>query len=310
MQRKFIVTVDVEGDDLWNYEVGREVKTDNARFIPRFQQLCENYEIKPVYLVDYEMAMSKEWMTYLKPLVIDGKCEAGIHIHGWNTPPIIEIESKYSETSYITEYSSDIQLKKILTVKSLLEELLETEIISHRSGRWAMDEHLPEILEMAGINIDCSVTPQLNLTHIPGSSVNKGFDYRKREIKASYLNSSVLEVPMTTRRMHAFRGRTVGRCIKNLLLGQNVWMRPFLNNLDSMKYLVDFIDDHEDTDYIELMIHSSELMPGANPYFKTEDDVNALYNILGDIFVYTSGNGYVSNTLKEYKTNFDKLNGC
>lgn len=38
----FIITVDTEGDNLWEYVAGKEIGTENAKFLQRFQTLCEN----------------------------------------------------------------------------------------------------------------------------------------------------------------------------------------------------------------------------------------------------------------------------
>ncbi|WP_395754844.1 hypothetical protein [Edwardsiella ictaluri] len=51
----FIITIDTEGDNLWqNHD---RITTENARYLPRFQLLCEKYGFKPVYLTNYEMAV-------------------------------------------------------------------------------------------------------------------------------------------------------------------------------------------------------------------------------------------------------------
>ena len=52
----FLITIDTEGDDLWSHP--RNITTKNARYLPRFQKLCESYGFKPTYLVNYEMANS------------------------------------------------------------------------------------------------------------------------------------------------------------------------------------------------------------------------------------------------------------
>ncbi len=51
----FLITIDTEGDNSWqNHD---RITTENTRFLPRFQALCEKYAFKPVYLTNYEMAM-------------------------------------------------------------------------------------------------------------------------------------------------------------------------------------------------------------------------------------------------------------
>ena len=52
----FLISIDTEGDDLWS--VPEEVTTENARYLPRFQSLCERHGLKPTWLTNYEMAES------------------------------------------------------------------------------------------------------------------------------------------------------------------------------------------------------------------------------------------------------------
>ena len=83
MSRFFIITIDTEGDNLWNYIKGDVVKTENTLYIPRFQELCERYAFKPVYLTNYEMLNDSRYVNYIKPKADEQKCEIGIHIHAW-----------------------------------------------------------------------------------------------------------------------------------------------------------------------------------------------------------------------------------
>lgn len=39
--KHFIITVDTEGDNLWEYKKGTPIGTENAKYLPRFQSLCE-----------------------------------------------------------------------------------------------------------------------------------------------------------------------------------------------------------------------------------------------------------------------------
>ena len=54
--RAFLITIDTEGDDLWSKP--REITAANAETLPRFQELCERYRLKPTYLVNWEMVQS------------------------------------------------------------------------------------------------------------------------------------------------------------------------------------------------------------------------------------------------------------
>ena len=53
--KRFFITIDTEGDNLWDWREGMDIHTENARFLPRFQTLCEEYDLKPTYLSNFEM---------------------------------------------------------------------------------------------------------------------------------------------------------------------------------------------------------------------------------------------------------------
>ena len=131
--RYFIITVDTEGDNLWDWKDDDEITTKNADFIPRFQELCEKYEFKPTYLVNYEMANNKKWVDYAKKKAKNGLCEIGMHMHAWNTPPYYYLENKYNGNPYITEYPSSVIDKKVTSLVELLRTVFETDIVSSRS---------------------------------------------------------------------------------------------------------------------------------------------------------------------------------
>ncbi len=63
----FIITIDTEGDNLWARP--REITTRNAEYLPRFQSLCERFGFKPVYLTNYEMAMSNVFVEFARDVV-------------------------------------------------------------------------------------------------------------------------------------------------------------------------------------------------------------------------------------------------
>src|SRR6266487_4602168 len=72
----FIITIDTEGDDLWARP--REITTRNAEYLPRFQSLCERFGFKPVYLTNYEMAMSDVFVEFARDVLARGAGEVGM----------------------------------------------------------------------------------------------------------------------------------------------------------------------------------------------------------------------------------------
>lgn len=297
--KRFVVTVDTEGDDLWHWTWGKEITTENTRYIPRFQELCEEFGISPVYLTNYEMAKDMRWVDYIAPKARDGKCEIGMHLHAWNTPPMYELQDNFGGNPYITEYPEEIVDAKVKTMMDLLQDTFERSVISHRAGRWATNETYFRCLARHGIRVDCSVTPELDLSGIRGCEVNSGSDYRHAPKGIYWVHPEILEVPMTTRRIRHCKEGSLRHRIRTMLLGDAVWLRPLKNKVGPLQELTESVWHESDCEHIEFMIHSSELMPGGSPYFKTAEDVEQLFVVMRQYFEYISKLDICCTTLQD-----------
>lgn len=300
----FIITVDTEGDNLWEYVAGKEIGTENAKFLQRFQTLCEKYGFKPVYFTNYEMASSEYFVEEAKRWLKAGNCEIGVHLHAWNNPPIVELPARYDGNPYLIEYSEDVMRQKFDVIYRLLEERFGEKPTSHRAGRWAMDERYFKILEDYGILVDCSHTPSVDWSQAMGATMG-GSDYSKMP-KGSSIIGKVLEVPPTLRKMrHALSGSLKHR-VRTLLLGDSVWLRPAMESCAAMKKCAKVVSKEVETDYLEFMVHSSEMMPGGSPYFPSAKAIEKMYQDMEQFFAYVKELGYEGCTLKEYYYEYKK----
>jgi len=308
----FFITIDTEGDNLWEYRPGDRISTENSRHIPRFQNLCEKYGYKPVYLVNHEMAADDYFGDFARSVLRNNNGEIGIHLHAWNSPPLYDLGSPGAGygSPYLIEYPVPVMRQKFEALFNLLAEKFQCKPLSHRSGRWAMNQDYFDILIDYGIKIDCSVTPHISWKSSKGYSAG-GSDYRHSAeepfpVKHSSRADTVAEIPVTIRKFRflsagADNGSMVKKCLasaRNALLGKKVWLRPNGNNLSEMLLLIDRVQKSE-SGYIMFMLHSSELMPAGSPLFKTAESVERLYNDLEIIFEKIS-NGFTGITLKEY----------
>lgn len=296
--KHFIITVDTEGDNLWEYKKGTPIGTENAKYLPRFQSLCEKYGFKPVYLTNYEMASSDTFVTEAKKWLDKGNCEIGVHLHAWNNPPLIELPAKYDGNPYLIEYSDDVMRQKFDFIYNMITARFGIKPVSHRAGRWAMDDRYFRILEEYGILVDCSHTPSVDWSKSMGSTQG-GSDYTNVPNQVHNIGK-VLEVPPTLRFMHHALSGSFKHRIKTLVKGEPVWLRPALESYSAMKKVVDIVNKEPQTDYLEFMIHSAEMMPGGSPYFRTEDSIEKMYLEMESFFKYVSELGYKGCTLKEY----------
>lgn len=294
----FIITVDTEGDNLWNYKKGQEVKTENTLFIPRFQNLCEKYGFRPVWLTNYEMACDQRYVDYIKPKMEAGLCEVGIHVHAWNNPPLYNLNAKYTGNPYLIEFPDEVMRAKFETTYNLLKDKFGIEVKSHRSGRWAMDDRYFALLKDFGIEADCSHTPGVSWEHAAGETM-MGSDYSTVQNNPSFINN-ILEIPMTIRRTHFSRKGSVKHKLRVLIQGDNVWLRPASATAEEMLRLCKCVNADPSVDYLEFMLHSSELMPNGSPYFKDENAIEELYITIEKVFAYAKQLGYEGVTMSQY----------
>ena len=313
----FIITIDAEGDDLWASP--REITTRNAEYLPRFQSLCERFRFKPVYLANYEMAMSGVFVEFARDVVARGAGEIGMHLHAWNSPPLVPLTSDdFRFHPYLIEYPKQAMKEKIRTLTCLLEDRFDQKMVSHRAGRWGFDGYYAAMLLDEGYRVDCSVTPGTDWGgNLGDPRGNGGTDYTAFPDRPYFLSPSnislpatsvLLEVPMTTRlsglyrrARWAYRIPLLRRFVNKLSRGVS-WMYPAENKLDAMLQVARGARA-DAAAHVEFMLHSSELMPGGSPSFRNASDIERLYESIETLFEDLS-TWCCGTTLKEFHTLF------
>ena len=197
--KPFFVTIDTEGDALWDDPPIDQIKTENSLWIPKFQELCEKYGFIPIWLTDYEMIEDDRYVSYIKDKVHKGLCEVGIHVHARNNPPIYKLENeKERGAAYLIEYPDEIMRKKFCYLKELIEKKMDCQVITHRAGRWTIDDEYIKILEETGIQYDCTVTPGLSWSACEGITPgSQGSNYLDKTYTRQIKGKNIIEYPKT-----------------------------------------------------------------------------------------------------------------
>ena len=299
----FIITVDTEGDNLWEYKDGDTITTNNVLYIPRFQKLCEKYGFKPVYLTNYEMICDDRFVSYIKPKAEAGLCEIGIHVHAWNNPPLYQLTGPYNGNPYLIEYPEEIMKEKFKVTYDLICEKIGIPPISHRAGRWAMNTIYFHLLKEFKIAVDCSYTPGISWTNTVGKTIG-GSDYAKEKNVVSIIDG-IVEVPATVERFHLTNQGSLKVRLRKLLRGYNAWLRPAYTDYQTMCRVIKKHTGAETNDFVEFMIHSSELMEGGSPYYKAKNDIENQYQTMEMLFRTALSMGFTGATLREFYCNLN-----
>jgi hypothetical protein len=315
----FLITVDTEGDNLWAKP--RAVTTKNAANLPRFQTLCEKYGLKPTWLTNWEMAASPALVDFARDVLSREAGEVGMHLHAWNSPPIVPLTADDDENApYLIEYPEPVIREKVKVMTARLEDTFAVKMLSHRAGRWSFDEVYARILVEQGYTVDCSVTPLVSWRFCKGDpSKAGGTDYSRFPDSPYYVDlndigrsgdSPLLELPLTVLRtrswpgaVEALRGQLAGSFYGTILLKKLFpyyhMLMPNGRNREAMLNIVRAAQS-QNRPYIEMALHSSELMPGGSPTFATEKSIEKLYEDLESVFAAAKPH-FTGATLKEFR---------
>jgi hypothetical protein len=313
----FLITIDTEGDNLWSPQT--TIQTENSRFLPRFQELCEKYGLKPTWLTNWEMVECPVYREFAADALARGQAEIGMHLHAWNTPPLDRLtDNDFRRQPYLIQYPEPVMRQKIRAITDQIEDAFHVKMLSHRAGRWAFNESYAKLLVEHGYQVDCSVTPHVCWQH-EYRPLSCTVDYRGfpedgyfadlDNISQQSDHSLLLELPMTIldveRPWHLQLAanlaslHTFGERVANRLAPTKWWLRPDSLNGERMLATLDIALDQQ-RDYVEFMLHSSELMPGGSPRFGSERKIERLYEDLERLFEKASQK-FVGMTLSDYR---------
>jgi hypothetical protein len=205
--------------------------------------------------------------------------------------------------------------EKVAFMTDLLQQQFGVKIVSHRAGRWAFDATYGKLLLENGYLVDCSVTPHVSWSAIKGDpNGHGGTDYTDFPTSAYFIDldnikrsgdSALLEVPPTIHRSPVdrfapwiHRAKGIRRVASRILPPPLTWLRPDGFNLRQMVTCVNEAI-RKGADYIQFMIHSSELMPGGSPTFTDRASIDQMYADLEVLFKAIRPH-FKGATLREY----------
>ena len=178
--------------------------------------------------------------------------------------------------------------EKIVYLTGLLRHTFETPVTSHRAGRFGFDGTYACLLEECGYRVDCSVTPGISWA-AHGGATRGGPDFTSAPTQPYFPDygdvcrpggSQLLEVPVSVRRsgpswLDPLRGRlkpgSLARRAVDRFTPVLSWLRPNGHNREAMLRLLELAGEQGES-HVELLLHSSELMPGGSPWFRSRGD--------------------------------------
>ena len=309
-----LVAIDTEGDNQWDLEARRNQQFENLYALGRLHDFFARLVVRPTYVVTYPVAMDPRSGEVLRGLLARGDCEIGSHHHAWETPPCTDDDVR--RHPYALQLPLDQFDAQVSALTASITAAVGTRPVSYRSGRFGFSASHVSSLEQQGYLVDSSIAPLFYEAH------KQGPDFVGAPLTPYFLSydnptragsSGVLELPISAalnRRVPAFVERLYARApfnyhIKRALrlarLAEVHWLRPSYSSAADMCRLGRRIVDRG-VPILNLLFHSSEVIVGGSPYNRTQGELDAFYERLGQFLTYATNDlGAQSMTFREYR---------
>lgn len=288
MEKYFITTIDTEAD----WFSFKENQVTNIFGVHYLQELCDIYNIKPTYLITYEIATKSESVSVLKKFSDQNLCEIGHHLHVWSTPPFFKPNEFGVEESLLegiqAELPEQLFSEKMLTLHKVIERNFGVTPRSHRAGKWGVDNRTLSWLEEHNYIADSSLAPYNILNKVKGVKKtlshngvkipNHPYYPSKHDISkiSSFEDArTLLEVPVTGIKGDFLKNLKGASLIRSLLYKcgykgvGSMMFRPsdIRIPLNVFEHVARKLFESE-IQWVNFMFHSNELCLGTSPYSK------------------------------------------
>lgn len=308
-----IIVIDTEEEFPWHLPHDRDnVAISAIKELGEVQGIFDSRGVVPCYVIDYPVASDISGHEELKAISAAGRCEIGMHLHPWVSPPFTEKVN--NRNSFPGNLTRELELAKLSQLKKVIEENFGGAVKIYKAGRYGVGKNTVECLAELGINIDLSPTPGFNYLQIEGP------DYSNYTNRPFWFGGEKQQlcVPCTggftgwggrrkpgiyelLNRKPLLILRAPGIAAKFGLV-ERIRLSPEGYTLEEMKKVTESLLKLGEMVFT-LSFHSPSLKPGCTPYVKTKYELDAFLSRIQsylDYFVEDIG-GSFSHPGKLYK---------
>lgn len=293
---RYLVTVDVEEEFDWTKPIEREgYSLEALEAITDFQTLCEEYGVKPLYLVDWPIISDPRGKEIYGQFVREGRAEVGIQLHPWVNPPFDEEVTQ--RNTYAGNLPVELERAKFFALRDAITEVTGTQPIAYRAGRYGIGPQTLNLLREAGVRFDTSVRANFDYSKAEGP------DFSQYPLEPYWLDKSlgIVELPVTSvfwgllRRQGALfplaqmAGVTKSLMARGRLL-ERISLTPEGISVEEVIRGIDIALD-DGLPILNFSFHSPSLKAGYTPYVRKDEDVAAFYDWWHRVLSYLAQRG-------------------
>lgn len=312
---KLIVTIDTEEDNWPPYSpTGYTVR--NIERLPALQELFAAYDVRPTYLVTYQVVAHPGAATVLESLLRAERCEIGAHCHPWSTPPFTE--DKIVRNSMLCNLPPALAAAKVRNLHAAIVSRLGVCPTGFRSGRWGCNEAVAQTLHDLGYLVDTSVTAYTDWRYCTGPDYSQmppmPYLFSPDDIRRPCAEGPLLQVPATVGYLQ--RNFALSNALTNAIRRSPLRRLRLLGILDRLGWLnkvwlspenatgaqmIALARRMRDSGYplLNLFFHSSTLMAGLTPFVRDRVDEERFRERIRQFLAYAQAEGFESITLSE-----------
>ena len=293
-----ICTLVIDAEESFNWETpirGTAYTTSCMRNIGELHRIVGAYGVVPAYLLTYPVLEDVDVVRSLRHQAGKGRCTLGVQLHPWVTPPFGgDIGARYSFSGNLR---SDLEERKLISLKAKFVECFGYEPLVYRSGRYGVSRETAGLLEKHGFAFDTSLAPRTTFDAEGGpdtTALDYGLFWFGKE-------RNLLEVPLC-RSVVGWAGLAAGSLYRSLNMpwaahspisamlsrsrcAERITLSPEGNDFPAMRRLVNGLCARGQT-ILALSFHSSSLEVGGNPYVTARADLHAFYDRLSAVLDY------------------------
>ena len=315
-QAKLIVVIDTEEEFNWSQDFSRQnTSVRSMRSIEKIQTIFNEYDISPVYVVDYPVALQPDGYRHLQEIHASGSCLIGAHLHPWVNPPFDEPVRR--RNSFPGNLPASLEAAKLRNLGELLSDRFGSRPVIYKAGRYGVGKQTAEIIEDQGYEVDLSVCPGMDY------SAEHGPDFSRYAARPYWFGRSqrLLEIPLTVgfvgwlRSWQRLHGLSLRFPFDRLHLGgilarggmiDRIWLSPEGYTLTENTALLRTLYQ-DGVRIFSFAFHSPSLEPGNTPYVTSQRDLERFLAQCRGFFDYFMGRmGGIATTPLEVKLSLRK----
>ena len=306
MSTLFVMTIDTEEE--WDWASGWSTSrpsVTNIRQIPRFQELCSRLGVYTTYFVNHAVLDNPDSRSIVLDLAGRAGIEVGMHIHPWNTPPVVGSGAVAARESFIHNLPADLIRAKLASTFELFSKC-GLKPTSFRGGRYSSGGVIHEFLRDHVFMADSSVLPFSSWQDDGAPDYRARGPQPVRHSPRHKGDAPFWEIPLTL-------GFTRGPDVfwsKYFDLAGSRWLRPLrLNGIADRIGLVSRVwlnfenpqgrkmlallerlrSEDKHTFHLCFTMHSSSFLVGGNPYTSSPADVDRIFHRIEEVFETVAG---------------------